>query len=233
LSGGPSSSLRLLKSFAVLHNGEHVALPEGAQRLIALVALQNRPVQREYAAGLLWIDHTDARAAANLRSTLWRVQKRTPGLIDASARQLALRKDVDVDLRTAEALAQSVLDGDASVGAHDLADDLLPDWYDDWLVLERERFRQLRLLALEALCERHLETRRHGKALEAALVALAGDPLRESTHRALIRVHLATGNTGEALRQYALCRRLLRDQLGLEPSEELGRLLDDGAVTAG
>jgi DNA-binding SARP family transcriptional activator len=141
------------------------------------------------------------------------VQKRAPGVIDATGRQLALHKDVDVDLRAVEALAQSVLDGHGSVDAHDLADDLLPDWYDDdWVMLERERFRQLRLLALEALYEHHFRAGRLGKALEAALVSLSGEPLRETTHRALIRVHLATGNTADALRQYALCRRLLRDQ---------------------
>jgi len=100
--------------------------------------------------------------------------------------------------------------------------DLLPDWYDDdWLLLERERFRQLRLRALDALCARHLRAGRSGEALDAGLLSLAGEPLRESAHRAVIRVHLADGNAVEALRQYRLCCRLLHDQLGIEPTQQL------------
>jgi DNA-binding SARP family transcriptional activator len=100
--------------------------------------------------------------------------------------------------------------------------DLLPDWYDDdWVIFERERFRQLRLRALDALCARHLGAGRHGQALEAGLLSLAGEPLRESAHRALIRVHLAEGNTVEALRQFRLCHRLLHDELGIEPTQQL------------
>jgi DNA-binding SARP family transcriptional activator len=232
--GGRSSSLRLLRSFEVVRDGVPVSLPPGAQRLIALVALRDRPVRRDYAAGILWLDSSDERAAANLRSTHWRIQKRVPGVLDSTAHHVALEPGLDVDLHRATRIAHDVLDGNAAVDVRDLADDVLPDWYDDWVILERERFRQLRLLALEALCEHHLDMGRHAKALAAALVLLASDPLRESTHRALIRIHLATGNVNEALRQYALCRRLLREQLGVEPGEALERLFDDdAAVTAG
>ena len=63
------------------------------------------------------------------------------------------------------------------------------------------------------------------RALEAALSAVRAEPLRESAHRVLIRVHLAEGNRGEAIRQYELCRRLLRERLGVEPTEQLERLL--------
>jgi DNA-binding SARP family transcriptional activator len=99
-----------------------------------------------------------------------------------------------------------------------LARDLLPDWYDDWVVLERERFRQLRLHALEALCRRLTEAGRFGAAVQAGLAAVAGEPLRESAHRILIQAHLAEGNPGEAVRQYHLYRRLLAGELAIEPS---------------
>jgi DNA-binding SARP family transcriptional activator len=232
--GGRGSSLRLLRSFGVVRDGAPVPLPPGAQRLIALVALRDRPVRREYAAGILWLDSSDERAAANLRSTLWRIQKRAPGVLDATAQHVALDPGLEVDLHRAARVAHSVLDGNAAVDVLDLGDDVLPDWYDDWVILERERFRQLRLLALEALCEHHLGAGRLAKALQAALVLLSGEPLRESTHRALIRIHLATGNVNEALRQYALCRRLFREQLGVEPGAALAQLFDgDAAVTTG
>ena len=106
-----------------------------------------------------------------------------------------------------------------------LCGDLLPGWYDDWIVLERERFRQLRLRALDTLCERLAEAGCLDAALEAGLAAVAGEPLRESSHRAVVRVHLADGNVAEAIRQYRLYRQLLHDHLGLEPSGQMTELL--------
>ena len=229
--------LRLLDGFGVEAAGARVELPASAQRVVAFVALHERPVLRSYVAGSLWLDWPEARAAGNLRSALWRIQRQTPLLIEADARMLRLVPEVRVDLREAEGLARRELDGEGVGGFEPrrLAVDLLPDWYDDWVLIERERFRQLRLRALEALCERRAREGRLGEALEAGLLALAGEPLRESAHRALVLVHLADGNAAEALRQYALCRTLLRDQLGLEPSERMRELVAglDAANTNG
>jgi DNA-binding SARP family transcriptional activator len=222
--------LHLLGGFEVVCDSRSVQLPIGPQRLIAFVALRPRPVRREYAAGMLWLDSSDARAAANLRSTLWRVQKHVPGLLVTTDGRLQLGPDVEVDLRIAEDVAQRVLDGSQSgdrIATVDLLRaDLLPDWYEDWAQSERDRFRQLRLSALETLCDRHASAGRIGEALELGLLSVATEPLRESAHRALIRVHIAAGNAVEAIRQYGVCRRLLRDQLGVEPTEQLRALID-------
>ena len=93
------------------------------------------------------------------------------------------------------------------------------------MLIERERFRQLRLHALEALCERRMAAGRVRHALEAALAAVAAEPLRESAQRTLVRLHLAEGNHAEALRQYHIYRELLNDQLGLEPSTQMQALV--------
>ena len=58
------------------------------------------------------------------------------------------------------------------------------------------------------------------------LAAVAGEPLRESAHRALITAYLAEGNRSEALRQYRFFRHLLADELGLEPSPLMESLVD-------
>lgn len=222
--------LHLLGGFQVVSSGRSVHLPIGPQRLIAFVALRPRPVRREYAAGMLWLDSSDERAAANLRSMLWRVQRQVPGLLTAADGRLQIGPDVEVDLRVAEAVAQCILDGSQVDDRLETVDllraDVLPDWYEEWLQLERERFRQRRLAALETLCDRHARAGRLGEALELGLLSVATEPLRESAHRALIRVHLATGNAVEAIRQYGACRRLLRDQLGIEPTEQLTALID-------
>jgi DNA-binding SARP family transcriptional activator len=85
--------------------------------------------------------------------------------------------------------------------------ELLPGWYEDWVLVERERLRQLRMHALEALAEKLTEAGRYGVAMQAAYAAVRADPVRESAHRAVVRVHLAEGNVLEALRAYELTRR--------------------------
>ena len=197
-----------------------------AQRVIAFIALHDHPLQRAYVAGSLWLDSSEARAHANLRSALWRLGRPGCALVDTRDQQLRIDADVSVDVRDIELGIRAMLAGsDVALSASLLGADLLPDWYDDWVLLERERFRQLRLHALEVLCERLTEAGRLGEALDAGLAAVAGEPLRESAHRALVRVHLAEGNTAEALRQYGLFRRMLREQLGLEPSAQIEQLL--------
>jgi DNA-binding SARP family transcriptional activator len=222
--------LHLLASFGVDVDGEDVPLPGSAQRLVAFVALHERPVLRPYAAGTLWLDWPETRAAGNLRSALWRIQRHAPALVSADSHMLRLGRCVRVDLREAETLARAELAGDSRPHQsrdepEALALDLLPDWYDDWVLLERERFRQLRLRALESRCDRLTAAGRLDEALEAGLLAVSGEPLRESAHRALVRLHLEEGNAAEALRQFRLCRRLLHEQLGLEPSPRMLELV--------
>jgi len=225
------ASLSLLNAFELRCDGRLVNLPRSAQRLLAFVALHEHPLQRVYVAGTLWIDATDDRAGASLRSSLWRLNRPGHLLVEATSTHLRLAPGVDVDLRRALGVAHRLLDGsadaaDLDVGEAALRGELLPDWYDEWLIFERERFRQVSLHALEALAERLVRAGDVARALEAALSAVRSEPLRESAHRVLIGLHLAEGNRGEALRQYELCRRLLRNGLGVEPSAQLDELLD-------
>jgi DNA-binding SARP family transcriptional activator len=230
--GGIAASppiLNLLDGFHLVSAASSVPLPLSAQRLLAFVALHDRPLQRSYVAGSLWLDSPEERAYASLRSALWRLHRCGLPLVQSSGPQLWLDERIVVDLREAEALAHRALDGTCAepfdVAASALTSDLLPDWYDDWILLERERYRQLRLRALDTLCDRLVQAGRLNAALEVGLAAVAGEPLRESSHRAVIRVHLADGNVAEAIRQYRLCRRLLHGHLGLEPSDQMAELM--------
>ena len=220
--------LAVLGGFDLTVDGERLVLPMNGQRLIAFLALRGQLVQRSFVAGSLWLDSTDDRAAGNLRSTLWRVNRHCR-LVDGSGEALRLADDVAVDHRAAVLQAQALLDPAStecpSPREVKLFADLLPDWYDEWITMERERFRQLRAHALERLAERLAELERFGDAIEAALAAVAVEPLRESAHRALVRVHLAEGNRGEALASYVAFRELLERELGLAPSEQLESLV--------
>jgi DNA-binding SARP family transcriptional activator len=103
--------------------------------------------------------------------------------------------------------------------------ELLPGWDDEWVVIERERLRQLRLLSLEAICDARSRAGDYGSAVEAGILAAGLEPLRESSHRALIRAHLAAGNYCEALRQYEDLYQHLVQQLSIKPSDATRRLL--------
>ena len=103
--------------------------------------------------------------------------------------------------------------------------DLLPDWYDDWILLHRERWRQIRLHALESLADVLRRAGDCATAAEAGLAALRADPLRETAHRVLIQTYLSEGNRPEALRQYRAYEATMRDEMGMQPSSEIAALV--------
>ena len=227
--GAEPLRLQLLDSFALLRREETVALPPSVQRLVVFVTVHDRLLLRSYVAGALWPETSEQSAGANLRSALWRLNHISLPVIEAKGLTLRLAPGVRVDLRERVLEGQHLLEtGELEMlGVDDSVFrlDLLPDWYDDWLVIERERFHQLRLRVLECVCERLAARGDYARALDAGLAAVAGEPLRESAHRALVKVHLAEGNQAEAVRQYRLYRRLLEEHLGLTPSLQMLELL--------
>ena len=228
--------LRLLQGFQLEWADDEVDLPLSSQRVLAFLALQLRPQARTHVAATLWTNFTTERAGASLRSALWRVNLCGLPLVAADARTLRLLPDVVVDLRESARCAQQILRGQAhgeDIRLDDLiAGDLLPGWYEDWVVTEREHFRQLRLHALEQVCEQLTDDGRFGEAVEAGLAAVSGEPLRESAHRVLIRAYLREGNRAEAIRQYEACRQVLRRELGIQPSPITQALLAPTAKPA-
>lgn len=221
--------LSLLRGFQLVCRGRPVDLPLSAQRPLAFLALQRRPVLRTYVAGSLWPDVPEGRAQANLRSALWRVGRSGCRLAEARCNGLQLAAEVALDYADAVTAAEEMI-GSTTADLAQVADlcqagDLLPDWCDDWIAVERERFRALRLLALEKACEALTAAGQLAVAVEAGLAVVAEDPLRESAHRALIRAFLARGNRAEAVRQVRSCRAVLREALDLEPSPEIEELV--------
>jgi DNA-binding SARP family transcriptional activator len=174
---------------------------------------------------------------------LWRLSRSGYQLVTVTPSHLALAHGIDVDVRQAVDAARHMLDhpeDQIGVLTDDLGGDLLPDWYDDWVENERERHRQLRMHALEAVAEDLLDRGRYGHAVDACLLAVRIDPLRESAYRLLVRIYLAESNLNEALRAYRAFAGRLSRELGLEPSVELKQLVGgladawsrgDGSVT--
>ncbi len=98
--------------------------------------------------------------------------------------------------------------------------DLLADFYDDWILPERERLRGLYLGALLRLIQQARSESKYAQAIELACQVLATDRANEHAHQHLIFCYLAIGNRAAALRQYDECQRALRDELDVEPSPE-------------
>lgn len=230
LDGGPepaapSTSLCLLGTFQLDVAGQRVTLPIHAQRVLAFVALNN-VVSRSLAAGTLWPDVREELALGSLRSAIWRVQRACPGVLSVSRHVMSLEAGVHVDvgllLQGARELSQTSDEAvvQASIRTAALGE-LLAGWYDDWVLLERERLRQVRLHALEDQAATLLDRGRYAAALDAAWAAVKAEPMRESAHRLVIRVHIAEGNSGEAMRQFLAYRELLAEELGLQPSAQI------------
>lgn len=228
----PAPRLSLLGGFDLSCCAGSVRLSPSGQRLLAFLALhRHRPVPRTLLAERLWAYSDPRHAASNLRSALWRLPRpHDQPLVVTGQTALELAPHVRVDLWETEAQAGALTGDEEPSGPDDdlreaLGRDLLPEWAEDWLLVEQEAFRQLRLHALEALSALLRRAARYPAALTAALTALRAEPLRETAHRAVIEVHLAEGNAAEALRQYQVYRRLLADELGLGPSPALRRLV--------
>jgi two-component SAPR family response regulator len=148
-------------------------------------------------------------------------------VVRAEHARLALSDNVVVDVVDLEGWAGRVLGGSATPA--DLAIDpapvvdaeLLPGWYDDWVLAVRDRLRLRMLHALEALSTLLRDAGRPREAVEAGQVAVLAEPLRESGQRALIEAHQAAGDWVAARRQFDAFRVLLQREIGVEPSEEL------------
>jgi len=211
--------------------GHTLAVPQGSKRLVAFLALRRGRVERSHIAGTLWPSGGDSRAQGNLRSSLWRLRRAGIDVVLADKWSMTLAEDVEVDADQLSAWAGRVLHGGAHPADLSMATlpadalDLLPGWYDDWVVIERERMRQRLMHALEALSRLLVDRRRYDDAVEVGLAAVAAEPLRESAQRALIEALLAQHNPAEARRAFDEFRVLLARELGIEPTRQLAALV--------
>lgn len=233
----PGSRVCLVNGPYVLEEGHRIPVPEGSKRLVVFVALHGGSVDRRYAAGSLWPCGAENRAAGNLRSALWRLRGAGIHCVAADKNRVELTPATAVDITVLYEWAARVIGGTA-----DRADlsvlswspdlfELLPGWYDEWVVFERERLRQRFLHALECLSVDLAASGRHAEAVEAALLARNIEPLRESAHRALVAAHLSEGNWVEAQRAYQAYETLAARELGVRPTPALQALV--GAFRGG
>lgn len=209
--------LKLFGCWDLNVSGRSVELGSREQRLVALLALRGRR-PRPYIAGTLWPTSTEPRAQASLRAAVLRSRQAVPGLLDAGRATVALAADVTVDvhelLHVTENGHGDTADPERTMALL-VAGELLPGWYEDWVLFEKERLQHVRLRALESLAQRQLAAGRADLALAAALEAVTIEPLRESAHALTIRAHLLAGNRSAAVREYRRYKASLERELGI------------------
>jgi DNA-binding SARP family transcriptional activator len=197
----PPTRLELLGRFRLVVDGEDVELPAPARRLLAYLALRDRAQPRLLVAGTLWPEKPDQRACANLRASMWRAHgPDRRSLVSCSGSAIALANHVAVDVNEMERLGWGLIDGTVEAplrsGCRLFYDDLLPGWYDDWLLFDRERLNRLRVCFLEALVDQLTVAGRHAEAVDVALHLVVADEhsprSRELVQRVLAR---PVGNT--------------------------------------
>ena len=183
-------ALQLLGGFDLTVDGEPIELPLTAQRLIAFLALRRRPQTRLCIAGNLWPEKNDTRATANLRSTLWRAHFADGrSVLQCKGSMVGIVNSAWLDVWHIESVKPDSVVHDFKTNGRPhyerLFDDLLPGWYDDWVIVERERLAQLQLRIAEALAHAIIEDGDYISATDIAYRTIALDPLGDVRDRIL------------------------------------------------
>jgi DNA-binding SARP family transcriptional activator len=242
--------INLLGGF-LLEEGRRALPPipsRAARSLFAYLTVnRDRRHTRDLLAGLFWPDLPEAKARRRLSQALWQVQDvltetsaGEPYLLttaDAVVFNSAAPFWLDVD-QFERALDAIDLDEQVDAQEHWIAldqlragvalyrGDFLAGFYDDWVTFEQERLRERYLDALTLLVDLFASAGDNQQALAYARRLTNHDPLRETAHRAAIRLYFLLGRVNDALQQYERCKTVLADELGTEPSPETQALYE-------
>lgn len=226
--------LRLFGGFdAQLIPGQEVSIiPRKARALLAYLSLSPDGRQpREKLAGLLWGGTGDQQARASLRQTIAGLRQSLDGraapILVANGLTLGLAVPrVSVDVLEFQSLvadgSPGALDQAAALYRGDLLEGIATSEpaFEEWLLAERERLRELAVDALRRLLAHHSWTGSVERAMRTAGRLVAIDPLEEGPHRALMGLYVRQGRRAAAVRQYRICARMLKRDLGAEPEAE-------------
>ena len=237
----PSLSVMLLGGFeARLASGAPLSLPtKKAQALLAYLGI--RPGQshpRDKLAALLWGERSDEQARGGLRHALVVLRRALAGAhpppLRIEGQTLTLNPaGVEVDVVTFERqVAEGTLQA-LEQAAELYRGDLLLGFtvneplFEEWLVAERERLREMALEALGRLLAQQSKAAGTERAIQTAVRLLGLDPLQEAVHRTLMRLYARQGRRGAALKQYQVCVGALQRELGTEPEAETRELYQE------
>ncbi|MBE9100520.1 BTAD domain-containing putative transcriptional regulator [Vacuolonema iberomarrocanum] len=204
------------------------------QSMLAYLILKAQtPQPRSRIAALFWPDVPDQQAKANLRRALFRLKQNLPHadqILHITSTTLQWQPQVPmwidvVEFENAIATARQAENPQTKAEilkqAADLyQDDLVLTCYDDWLLSERDRFRQLLVQVLADLCQLTAHLGNLRSAVEYGQRLIHQDPLSEMGYLTLMRLHAQQGDRPTALQVYHQCMELLREEMGIDPSVE-------------
>ncbi len=230
----PTLHIRLLGDFSLIYADQQVTSLNTMrlQSLLAYLMLhRDAPQQRQHLAFLFWPDTTEAQARNNLRQLLHQLRQVFPAVehfLSADTHTLYWHPVTPFRLDVAEfeqALTEAAAQGNGQLAlqsALEQADslyrgELLPGCYDEWILPERERLRQLHRQVLEHLL-RLFEARGNTvSAISYARRLLALDPLSEDLYRRLMRLFALNNDRANALHVYHTCVTILQREMGVDP----------------
>jgi DNA-binding SARP family transcriptional activator len=233
-------AVRLLGDLQVGRGASGPAVPIPARKARALLAYlalpPGRAHPRDRLTALLWPDVGEAQARQSLRQALAVLRRAL-----AKSGALVVRADtvavnparIDVDVVRFEQLGADGSRARLEQAVALYRGDLLESFhvkapaFEDWLLIERERLRELARKALARLLATQTRAGDSEVALHTARRLLALDPLREDVHRAVMHLYVAQGQRGAALRQYQSCVGILRHELGVEPDATTKRVYQE------
>jgi class 3 adenylate cyclase/DNA-binding winged helix-turn-helix (wHTH) protein len=238
---------RLLGTFEVISGGRVLAIGSSKQQalLALLVTHLNRVVSLDAIGEELWEGRPPASLGATVQSLVYRVRK-VLFEADAEAAGVALRgrgsgyvlegEQLQVDAHRFERLAARAREL-AGTGAAETAAKAFRDALAQWrgpaldgltdlafARLEAARLGEARLLAVEGLAKAELARDLPEEALRLLEPHVATNPLREAACGQLMLTLYRLGRQAEALRAYQELRRVLAEELGLEPNPALREL---------
>ena len=221
--------------------------------LLAYLAVEaDRPHSWDELAALLWPDRPDASARMNLRRVLASLRKTIGDRGSDSSFLLVTRDTIQFNNNSDHWLDVRRFEECVGFQGHEEPATLRPTpaalleeavtlyrgnflegfslkgclGFDDWSLLVRERLHRQALVALSGLADHYEKSGEIQRALEAARRRVELEPWQEQAHRQLMRQLALGGQRGEALAQYEKCRRILRDELGVEPERATRTLYD-------
>ena len=232
-------SFRILGPLEVWRGGALVPLGAAKQRaLLALLLVRRGEVARDVLIDALWGEHPPKGARNTLQVYASRVRRALgPAVLETTGFGYRLRLDHKaVDAEQFEHLyelgREQLASDDPEVAAVSLTEALalwrgpaLADFhYDAFAQTEAGRLNELRLACLEERIEADLQLGRHAVLIGELEGLIIEHPLRERLRGQLILALYRAGRQSEALAQYQATRKMLADELGLEPSPELREL---------
>jgi len=224
-----------------------------AKALLVYLTVTGRVHFRSSLAGLLWGEIPQSRATNNLRVVLSNLRHLFPGYLITTRLTVEFNRNapywLDVEefekrVRSYESGVRSEESQPSILSSQPLIHNLhkavelyqgdflqgfhLPKApsFEEWMLIQRERLRQMALQALHELVRYHTLRGEYAAGIKYATQLLTLDPWREEAHRELMRLLALTGQRSAALTQYEKCRYLLESELGLEPLEETKALYE-------